>query len=236
MQFFRDYYATAPDEVAPLAFCGIIPDAPHFPTEIHGTPFIAFGACYAGPAEDGEHVVQPLRSFGTPLIDMSGRMPYTDVQTIFDEDYPSGMRYYWKSLNLISLNDEVIDRIVTHAGQQPSPLSTVDLWHLGGAVRRGGPDQGAFHGRHAAFLLNPEANWVDPAHDAANIAWVRRFVAELEPFGDGSRYLNFAGLQEEGDAMMRDGFGPHYQRLAQVKATYDPTNLFRLNQNIKPTI
>jgi hypothetical protein len=93
----------------------------------------------------------------------------------------------------------------------------------------------AFNGRQAAFLLSPEANWHDPADDAANIAWLRAFIADLEPFSDGSRYLNFAGFQEEGDEMMRISFGPQYRRLAALKATYDPTNLFRLNQNILPT-
>jgi FAD/FMN-containing dehydrogenase len=123
---------------------------------------------------------------------------------------------------------------VTHARQQPSPFSTTDVWHVGGAVKRVSADQSAFYGRHAEFVLNPEANWIDPADDAANLEWARRFLEDVAEFSDGSRYLNFAGLQEEGDEMMRKAFGPQHARLKALKQQYDPTNLFRLNQNVKP--
>jgi hypothetical protein len=132
------------------------------------------------------------------------------------------------------LDDNVIDRIVHHARQQPSIFSTVDLWYVGGAVRHGSTADSAFNGRQAAFLLSPEANWEDAADDAANLAWLRDFIADMQPFSDGSRYLNFPGFQEEGDEMMRKSFGPQYQKLAALKAKYDPTNFFSLNQNIKP--
>jgi FAD/FMN-containing dehydrogenase len=233
--FYRDYVATAPDEVSTLLALGVIPSDPHaFPAAIHGRPFAAFIGMYAGPVAAGQQALQPFLDWGEPLLDGSGVMPYTDAQHAFDHEYPDGRRYYWKSLNLTRLDDAAITAIVEHARQQPSPFSTTDLWHIGGAVARVGHDESAFYGRDAAFLLNPEANWDDPADDAANIAWVRRFIDAMEPFGDGSRYLNFAGLQEEGDAMMRGAFGPYYARLAQLKAQYDPTNLFRLNANIKP--
>jgi hypothetical protein len=189
---------------------------------------------YAGPAELGKRILQPLRDFGEPLLDASGVMPYVEAQKMFDHDYPDGRRYYWKSLNLNRLDDESIDRIVAHARKQPSPFSTTDIWHIGGAVKRVSADESAFNGRQSAFLLSPEANWEDPADDAANIAWLREFIADMEAFSDGSRYLNFPGFQEEGQAMMRTSFGPQYARLAALKAKYDPTNLFRLNQNIQP--
>jgi hypothetical protein len=153
---------------------------------------------------------------------------------MFDADYPDGLRYYWKSLNLLSLEDEVIERIVTHARRQPSPLSTTDIWHVGGAVKRVGVEEGAFHGRQAAFLLSPEANWEEPAGDMANITWLRQFIADMAGFSDGSRYLNFAGFQEEGEEMMRQSFASQFTRLAALKRKYDPANLFRLNPNIKP--
>jgi FAD/FMN-containing dehydrogenase len=101
-------------------------------------------------------------------------------------------------------------------------------------VKRGSAATSAFHGRHAAFLLSPEANWEHPEDDEANIAWLRAFIADMEEFSDGSRYLNFAGFQEEGDAMMHKAFGPQYERLAALKRKCDPDNLFRLNQNVKP--
>jgi FAD/FMN-containing dehydrogenase len=236
LQFYREYVATAPDEVSTLTFLGIIPPGEEvFPKEIYGLPYIAFGAMYAGPPQEGRKILQPLRDFGEPLADFSGVMPYVEAQAILDEDYPAGeLRYYWKSLNLMTLTDAAIERIVAHAREQPSPLSTTDLWPIGGAVQRVPHDATAFHGRHAAFLLSPEANWEDPEHDEANINWLRALVDDMAEFSDGSRYLNFAGFQEEGDRMMQDAFGAKYQRLAEIKQKYDPANLFRLNQNIKP--
>jgi FAD/FMN-containing dehydrogenase len=235
VQFYRDFSAGAPDEVSTIMACGVIPPDPHaFPEALHGRPFAAFIGMYAGDPEEGRRALQPLLGFGEPLVDGSGVMPYVEAQKAFDHEYPDGRRYYWKSLNLTRLDDEAIALIVEHALRQPSPYSTTDLWHIGGAVKRAGADESAFHGRHAEFLLNPEANWDGPADDAANIGWVREFIAAMEPFSDGSRYLNFGGMQEEGDAMIRDGFGPQYARLQALKRRYDPHNLFRQNQNVKP--
>ncbi len=234
LQFYRDFMANAPDEVSSLGSCGIVPPDEMFPQDIHGKHFVLFAAMYAGDVEEGRRVLQPLLDYDEPLIDFSDVMPYIEVQQMFDADYPDGMRYYWKSINLMTLDDQVIDRIVKHAPHQPSVLTTTDLWHIGGAVKRVDADESAFFGRDAAFLLNPEANWEDDAKDDANIRWVREFIADMQEFSDGSRYLNFAGFQEEGDAMMETSFGKHYQRLVQLKNKYDPHNLFSLNQNINP--
>ena len=235
LRFFRDYCLNAPDEVSVLAALGIFPPIEHFPEALHGRPFVLFLSPYVGDAAEGEQVMAPLRTFQEPLLDFSGVMPYLQLQTFFDEDYPAGeLRYYWKSLNITDLSDDAIDVLVAHAGQQPSIFSTTDIWHIGGAVQRVDDDATAFHGRHVNFLVNPEANWEDAADDAVNMRWARTMLEALRPFSDGSRYLNFAGFQEEGDAMMQDAFANKYQRLAELKAKYDPTNLFRLNQNIKP--
>ncbi|MFN2196601.1 MAG: FAD-binding oxidoreductase, partial [Anaerolineales bacterium] len=200
VKFFRDFMASAPDEVSGIAFAGMFPPgAEAFPEHVHGKRFIAFGAMYAGSAEEGERVLAPLREFAPPLVDFSGQMPYLQAQTMFDEDYPKyEMRYYWKSLNLLELNDEVIARYVEHARRQPSPYNTTDLWPIKGKARADSQQTGAFAGRHAAYLLNPEANWIEPEDDEANIQWVREFVEEMGEFSDGSRYLNFAGFLEEG--------------------------------------
>jgi hypothetical protein len=233
-RFYRDFTASSPDEVSSVAFSGIIPPgSTAFPQEIHGLPFLAIGACYVGPVEEGARVLQPLRDFTQPLIDFSGVMPYVDVQAVFDADYPSGvMRYYWKSLNLTSLSDKAIHILVEHARRQPSAHSTTDLWHIGGAVQRVNPDESAFFGRNALFLLNPEANWEDPVEDVENITWVREFVNDMKEFSDGSRYLNFAGFQEEGSDLIREGYGTQFELLAKLKKKYDPTNFFKMNQNI----
>lgn len=235
VRLYRDYSQAAPDEVSTLFALGMFPPEPElFPEHLHLRPFALFGALTIGAVEDGKRLMQPLLDFGEPLLDFSGVKPYVEAQQAFDADYPDGMRYYWKSLNLRQLDDATIELIVRHARQQPSPFSTTDLWHVGGAVRRHGNNHGAFFGRDAAFLINPESNWVDAADDAVNIAWVRDFVTAMTPFSDGSRYLNFAGFQEEGETLMRTAFASQYERLARLKQQYDPHNLFRLNQNVKP--
>lgn len=235
LRFFRDFCASAPDQVNPIAVTGIIPhEGDAFPEHTRGRPFILFGALYIGPVAEGERALQPLRDYAPPLADFSGVTPYVAVQQLWDADYPDGLRYYWKSVNLPVLSDTVIEHIVAIGQAQPSPLSTVDLWFVGGAMSRVPDSHGAFRGRHAAALFNLEANWIDPAEDAANLAWVRDAIAAMEPYSDGSRYLNFAGFQEEGEAMMRGAFGPHYARLQALKHRYDPENVFQLNQNVAP--
>lgn len=238
IRFYRDFSATAPDEVSTVLSLGIVPADEHlFPAEIHGRRFAMFAGMYAGPTGAGKAALAPLSVFdgqAVPLVDFSGVMPYVEIQTMFDTDYPNGLRYYWKSLNLSQLGEEAIARIVAHTLRQPSPLSTVDLWHIGGAVVRVSPEDSAFYGRKSAFLLNPEANWERPQDDEANVQWVRTFLADMQPFSDGSRYLNFAGFEEGRDAMMQSAFGQHYARLAALKQQYDPDNLFHLNPNIKP--
>ena len=233
---FRDYCAKAPDEASLLAVCGIFPPGiDHFPEALWGRPFVLIVGTYAGDPEAGRQVMQPLYQFTEPVLDFSDVVEYQTLQTFFDADYPKyDLRYYWKSLNLTSLDDEAIAVIADHARRQPSILSTTDIWHIGGVVRRVPDETMAFHGRHVSFLLNAEANWEDAADDQANIHWVREMLAAVQPFSDGSRYLNFAGLQEEGDQMMTTAFAQKYGRLAQIKAEYDPHNLFRLKQNIKP--
>jgi FAD/FMN-containing dehydrogenase len=231
---WRDYCATAPDEVSSLLALGIVPPSHHFPEEIQGKPMVIIGALHSGTPEAGRHELQPLSDIDVPLIDFSGVMPFLEAQQMFDEDYPDGMRYYWKSINLMRFDDEVIDMIVEHARKQPSPFSTIDIWHIGGAVHREPQGGSAFNGRHVTFLLSPEANWEDAADDEANVAWLRSLIADAEQYSDGGRYLNFAGFQEEGDAMMSAAFGDRYERLVALKNQYDPRNLFSLNQNIAP--
>lgn len=237
LRAFRDYCLGAPDEVSMLAACGIFPAAEMFPQALHGRPFVLMIGIYAGDPEEGRQVMQPLRDFAEPLLDLSDVVTYSAVQTFFDEDYPKyELRYYWKSLNLTRMDDAAIAVIAEHARQQPSLLNTTDIWHIGGAVSRVPEEATAFHGRHVSFMVNVEANWENAADDAVNIGWAQELLAALRPFSDGSSYLNFAGLQEEGDRMIEDSFGRKYARLARIKRKYDPENLFRRNQNIKPAV
>ena len=190
---------------------------------------------YAGPVDEGARVLQPLRAFGTPLADLSGVMPYLEAQAFFDADYPAGkLRYYWKSIYIDDLSEAAIERLAVFAAECPSHHSTIDIWHLGGALRRVGHDESAFGPRDLPYLIGIEGNWEDSRDDTRNIAWARMLWSDLQRFSAGRIYLNFPGLGEEGDALVRAAYGASYERLAMLKNTYDPTNLFRVNQNIKP--
>ena len=162
-------------------------------------------------------------------------MPYTEAQAILDEDYPNGWHYYWKSVNLDSLGDEVIERLTYHAWAAPSEHSTIDVWYQGGAMARVGTSETAFGDRSSPILLGIEANWEDPQDDEVNLAWVRSCFSDMRRFSNGGMYLNFPGFLEEGEQLLRDVYGENYEQLVALKNKYDPTNLFRLNQNIKPT-
>ncbi len=186
-----------------------------------------------GPIGEGDQALRPLRSLARPLADLSGRMPYVQLQQFLDEEYPRGRHYYWKSAALDELGDGVIDVIAEYAALRPSPLSTIDIWLMGGALADEPAGGSAFSGRSAGYLVNPEADWDDPAADEENIAWARRFIEALEPFTVGN-YLNFPGLLEEGEQQLRASFGAHFERLVGVKTKWDPDNVFRINHNVPP--
>lgn len=228
------YVADAPEEVAPIAVLGRVPEADEFPPEAHGDPFVALLAVHPGDAEEGERVLLPLRELGDPIGDVSGALPFTDAQRALDEDYPDGRHYYWKSVNVPELSDAVIDRLVEHAAVAPSPLSTVDVWYHGGAMARVGERETAFGNRSAPYLLGIEGNWDGDGGLDENVAWVRRAFDDMRELSDGGVYLNFPGFLEEGEDLVREGHGQNYTRLVEVKRRYDPTNLFRLNANIEP--
>ena len=161
-------------------------------------------------------------------------MPWVEVQTVLDEDYPPGLRYYWTSATLDGITPATVDLLVEHAERAPSDHSTIDLWYNGGALARVPEGATAFTGRSAPHLVGIEANWERPEEDAANVAWARTLLADLRREGSAGLYLNFAGLPEEVAAATRAGHGRAYDRLAELKARYDPDNLFRHNQNVPP--
>ena len=233
VRFYRDYCATAPDEVSTLLMLGNTLPAEQFGEDLHSKPFVLFCAMYAGEPADGKHALMPLREFAEPLLDLSGVMTYTDAQKILDTSYPRGMRYYWHSLNLVSLDDDAIKMMVGHTFQHPSAQCTTHIWHISGALKQAKRDA-AWHGRHADFLLRASASWQETADDETNIAWTRGLIARMEPFSDGSRYLNFAEVQQEGDDTVSHAYGEKYPRLQALKWKYDPINVFSHNHNINP--
>jgi FAD/FMN-containing dehydrogenase len=235
-RFVEGYVADAPDEVSPLGVLGRVPRVEDFPEEWHGEQFVAFLAMYVGDVEEGRRVLAPLREIAEPIADLSGPMPYVEAQKALDEDYPDGWRYYWKSVNVDGLGDEVIEALIEQAESAPSDHSTIDVWFQGGAMGRVGATESAFGDRSAPYLLGIEANWEpEPQEDEANIAWARDCYADMRRFSGGGLYLNFPGFLEEGQGLMRDAYGENYERLVALKNEYDPANLFRLNQNIAPT-
>lgn len=234
LRFCDRYLREAPEEVGPLGVLGRVPEAEELPAEWHGEPFVALLALHPGDPAEGDRVLRPLRELGDPIADLSGPMPYTEAQAALDEDYPNGWRYYWKSVNVRELSDELIGRLAEHAAAAPSPHSTIDIWYQGGAMARVGEHETAFANRTAPYLLGIEGNWEQEADSEANVAWVRDTVADMRSFSDGGTYLNFPGFLEEGEQLLREGYGANYERLIEVKTAYDPTNLFRLNANIEP--
>lgn len=228
------YVATAPDQAAPLGVLGRVPAVEEFPRERHGEPFTAVLALFPGDPGEGERALRPLREIAEPIHDLSGTTTYTQAQTILDEDYPDGGRYYWKSVNVAALTDELIERLADCAAAAPSPYSTIDVWYQGGAMARVPEGDTAFANRKAPYLFGIEGNWQAEADSAENVSWVRDTFATLSSFSDGGVYLNFPGFLEEGRRLLREGYGRNYDRLAEVKARYDPANLFRFNANIVP--
>jgi FAD/FMN-containing dehydrogenase len=229
---WRDYVASAPDELSSIALCWSVAASEPFPPELHGTPVLIVAGTFAGPVEDGEPVVQPLRELGQPLLDLSGPWPWVGLQSGFDPLFPKGGLYYWKSRALAELADAAIDEILDFATRRPDPATDIVVWHHGGAMSRVGESDTAYAGRDVQYLVTGEASWTDPAQSDEAIAWGRDFWAAMEKHSTGGLYLNFPGLGEEKEALVRAGYGANYERLAELKAKYDPANLFRMNLNI----
>jgi FAD/FMN-containing dehydrogenase len=233
MRGYRDFMLQAPEDLTAIGIYWSAPPLPAIPAEMHGAPVLIVAAVYSGPPEQGEAAIAPLRALDRPMADLTSRMPFSDVQRAFDEDYPKGRLYYWKSSYLPQLPDDAVAMLSRYAGERPSPLSTVEVWTLGGAVARVPEDETAFARRAHPFLFAVESNWEDPARTDENIEWARRAVREMERFTAGA-YLNFAGFGEEGEAQLRAAYGPNLDRLRALKAKYDPGNLFRGNFNVAP--
>ncbi len=189
---------------------------------------------YSGSVEDGEAVVQPLRELAQPLIDLSGPWPWLGLQRGFDDFFPPAQLRYWKSSAFAELPDEAIDEIADWAARRPTALTDITIWHHGGAMSRIDETETAYAGRDAPFLITGEVSWTDPAQSDEAIAWGREFWAAMGRHSTGGLYLNFPGLGEENEELVRAGYGVNYDRLTALKAKYDPTNLFRMNLNIRP--
>jgi FAD/FMN-containing dehydrogenase len=231
---WRDYMASAPEELSSLALCWSVPAGEPFPPEHHGKPVFIVAGAYAGSLEDGEPVVQPLRELGRPLIDLSGPWPWVGLQSAFDALFPKGQYRYWKSRAVAELTDGAIATIAELAEGRPTPITDIVIWHHGGAMSRVGESETAYAGRDAPFNVTAEVSWTDPSQSDEAIAWGRDAWDAIGQHSTGGIYLNFPGLGEEKEALVRAGYGANYDRLVELKTKYDPTNLFRMNLNIAP--
>jgi FAD/FMN-containing dehydrogenase len=232
---WRDAVADAPDEISSVGFVWTFPFVPDLPEHLRGVPYVGVSAMYAGPVEEGERLMRPLRELSTPLLDMSGPVAYLDLQRSLDAYFPAGLRYYWKALYLDDLPDAAVEQTVSWSTRRPSDRTLVVIRHGGGAMSRVGAEETAFGDRSSQFMLSIDSTWDDPADDERNIAWTRAYWDDAHAFSQrGKVYFNFPGLLEEGDSAVRASYGANHDRLARIKATYDPENLFRLNQNIRP--
>jgi FAD/FMN-containing dehydrogenase len=233
MRAFGEWVESAPRDAGVLPFTAHVPELEEFPEEAWGDPAVAFLGCYDGPTEEAEAEFRALREFADPVVDHSGPMPYAELQSMLDADYPDGLRYYWKAVYVTDLTDEVIELVFRRGAESPSSLSTVDVWHLGGAIGDVAPDATAFRHREPAFMITFEANWEDSSTDEENVAWARDGVAELAELSvSKGAYGNFPGFGEDPARLL---FGENYDRVVEAKAKYDPENLFRLNQNVAPS-
>ena len=230
----RRFAADAPDELNISATLWTIPAVDAFPAELHGRAVIILGAIYVGAPAHGEPVLEPLREIETPLMDLSGVIPYTALQQMFDPFFPAREHHYWKSTYLADLGDDAVSIVAAYTASRPSPMSMIGLWALGGAFSRVDATATASGARNAPFVLEILANWTDPNQAAANISWARQLFEDMTPFSTGKANFNFPGLGDDPN-FARSALGDNWDRLVDVKREYDPTNLFRLNQNIDPT-
>lgn len=228
---WRDYVATMPDEFTPLLVFWSVPEG--FPPELVGRPVVILAGVYAGPVEEGERIVQPLREMATPLLDLSGPMPFAAIQSAFDPFFPPGLLQYWKSTYVDALSDDLLAMLCDLAAARPSPKTTMDVWPQGAAVARVGTTETAF-GPRPPFMIAFESTWTTPAENEVNIAWARNAWAAMQRFSARGIYLNFPGFGEEKVALVRAAYGENYGRLVDLKTRYDPGNLFRMNVNIPP--
>ncbi len=229
---FARFTETMPDELNVWMVTRKAPPLPFLPEEVHGKEIVAFALCYAGDPVEGEKLIEPLRGFGTAYGEHIGVQPYTDWQQAFDPLLTPGARNYWKSHNFLTLDEGVIDTIIDYASALPSSQCEIFIATLGGQASRIAPEAMAYSSRDAQYVLNVHARWETAADDARCITWARDFFARSQPFASGGAYVNF--LTEDETDRIAFAYGASYERLVAIKEQYDPENLFRINQNIRP--
>jgi len=233
---WRDFVADKHGRVGSIVEFSTVPESADYPEAAWGRRVYTIAAVYAGDAAEGEALLQPLRELAEPVVDFSGQMAYVDVQRLFDAVIPFGQhRCYWKSRYLDGLGGDVIDLVVEGNRQPPSAGTLSSIWNFGGATAAVPADATAFGDRSMPWMVSFDSIWDTADQDEANIAWTRDRWEQLRPYSRQDRiYLNFPGHGEDGEDLTRRSYGANYARLAEIKRRYDPTNMFRFNQNITP--
>jgi len=232
LQQYREFIAKAPEDLSVWIVMRQAPPLPFLPESVHGAEIVALALLYAGDPRQGEPLIEPLRRFGTPLGQHVGVQPFVAWQQAFDPLLTAGARNYWKSHNFSTLENGLFDTVLSYIGKLPSPQCEIFFGAIGGATARPAPGSAAYPHRDAKFVMNFHGRWEDPADDKRCIGWARDFFDASAPFASGGVYVNFL-TADEGDRV-RAAYGSNYDRLAKVKTHYDPDNLCRMNQNIKP--
>ena len=227
-RFYRDFIDGCPDELTSIA--GMI-------TGEDGDAVVAVLLCYNGDLDEGRQVLAPMRDFGPPLVDTIGPLPYTTLQSMLDANNPEGRQNYEKAHFFAALSDEAIEELIDGFSRITSPKSMLALQQVGGEMQRGAGANAAYSHRDALYNLVIFTAWEDPGESEVHIKWARDLWAALEPYSTGGVYVNDIGREsEEGAEQIQSAFGAAYPRLLELKNKYDPTNLFRHNQNIRPTL
>ncbi len=232
VRFYREFASAAPEELTTLLVFAVSTPTPTLPPALYGVPVIGMMLCYSGPPEREEELLRPVRQLGTPLFSQIGPTPYPQLQRMLDAGSPAGLRNYWKAGFLTGLDDDAVTTIVKHCRRGTMPGIMLEVFQFDGAVNRVAPQATAFAHRGARFDFTAVAKWRDPADDERYITWARDFYEAMRPHMTGGVYVNYLGV--EGAERVRAAYGANYDRLAALKAYYDPTNLFRHNQNIPP--
>ncbi|MEA2563892.1 MAG: hypothetical protein QOH06_5396 [Acidobacteriota bacterium] len=233
LELYRTLAEQSPPELTLVTLMRPAPPAPWLPKDMHGKPIIAMLACYSGRPEEGEKLVVPIKAFGSPIGDVLVRRPYTQMQALLDGTQPKGRRYYWKSEYLPGIEPALCEKAMEHAARIRSPHSAVILFQIGGALNRLEEGHSPVGNRDARYVLNIAGSWEQAGDDEANIQWARGAWNDMRPFSTGGTYINFL-TEDEGPERTKDALGKGLQRLAEVKARWDPNNLFRTNRNITP--
>jgi FAD/FMN-containing dehydrogenase len=233
LELYRTLAEEAPPELTLVTLMRPAPPAPWLPPDMHGKPIVAILACYTGDPDDGEKAVAPIKSFGSPVGDVLVRRPYAQLQSMLDATQPKGRRYYWKSEYLSAIEPALCEKAIEHAGRIPSPHSAVILFHLGGALNELDEDHSPVGNRGTRYVFNVAGSWERPEDDGENVEWARAAWNDMKQFSTGGTYINFL-TEDEGDERMDAALGKSLRRLGEVKAEWDPGNVFRTNRNIKP--